>query len=112
MAFNISFFKTPKHRVFHYEPRYYDERKEHREMVKREALKEKALREGKELKEDEEYHPGQYISGTLREQLNQNRRHATSESVLRIIGMVSILIFFAFLIFFAKYFTLFLETLR
>ena len=31
----ISFFKVPNHRVFHYEPRYWDERKERREMVKR-----------------------------------------------------------------------------
>ena len=32
----ISFFKVPNHRVFHYEPRYWDERKERREMVKNE----------------------------------------------------------------------------
>ena len=31
----ISFFKVPNHRVFHYEPRYWDERKERREMVNR-----------------------------------------------------------------------------
>ena len=29
----ISFFKTPKHRVFNYTPVYYDERKEHREKA-------------------------------------------------------------------------------
>ena len=60
---NISFFKTPEHRVFHYEPRYWDERKEHREQVKNEALREKAMREGKEWK-DEAYKPGMYISGS------------------------------------------------
>ena len=48
----ISFFKVPNHRVFHYEPRYWDERKERREMVKNETLREKALREGKEWKDE------------------------------------------------------------
>ena len=68
---NISFFKTPSHRVFHYEPRYWDERKERREQVRQDAL-----------------------------------------SLTRIIGLVSVAIFFAFLIYFAKYFTVFLESMR
>ena len=76
---NISFFKTPSHRVFHYEPRYWDERKERREQVRQDALREKALREG---------------------------------NLTRIIGLVSVAIFFAFLIYFAKYFTVFLESMR
>ena len=69
----ISFFKVPNHRVFHYEPRYWDERKERREMVKNETLREKALREGKEWK-DESYRPGMYISGKFQEQARNNRR--------------------------------------
>ena len=101
---NISFFKTPSHRVFHYEPRYYDERKEHREAVRQEALREKAIREGKEWK-DESYQPGKYIKGRLQEQ-------ALNKNLTRIIGLVSVAIFFAFLIYFAKYFTVFLESMR
>ena len=38
---NISFFKTPSHRVFHYEPRYWDERKERREQVRQDALRDR-----------------------------------------------------------------------
>ena len=106
---NISFFKTPSHRVFHYEPRYYDERKEHREAVRQEALREKAIREGKEWK-DESYQPGKYIKGRLQEQVRNNRRGSLNKT--RIIGLVSVAIFFAFLIYFAKYFTVFLESMR
>ncbi len=108
---NISFFKTPSHRVFHYEPRYYDERKEHREQVRNEALREKALREGKEWKDDS-YKPGMYISGKLQEQARNNRRGAIGKNLTRIIGLVSVAIFFAFLIYFAKYFTIFMESMR
>lgn len=108
---NISFFKTPEHRVFHYEPRYWDERKERREHVKNEALKEKALREGKEWK-DEAYKPGMYISGRLQEQARNSRRGSLNKNLTRIIGLVSVAIFFAFLIYFAKYYTIFLESMR
>ena len=108
---NISFFKTPEHRVFHYEPRYWDESKERREHVENEALKEKALREGKEWK-DEAYKPGMYISGRLQEQARNSRRGSLNKNLTRIIGLVSVAIFFAFLIYFAKYYTVFLESMR
>ena len=102
---NISFFKTPSHRVFHYEPRYWDERKE------QEALREKALKEGKEWK-DESYQPGKYIKGRLQEQARNSRRGSLSKNLTRIIGLVSVAIFLAFLIYFAKYFTVFMESMR
>ena len=90
---NISFFKTPSHRVFHYEPRYYDERKEHREAVRQEALREKAIREGKEWK-DESYQPGKYIKGRLQEQARNSRKGSLNKNLTRIIGLVSVAIFF------------------
>jgi hypothetical protein len=108
---NISFFKTPSHRVFHYEPRYWDERKERREQVRQDALREKALREGKEWK-DESYQPGKYIKGRLQEQARNSRKGSLNKNLTRIIGLVSVAIFFAFLIYFAKYFTVFLESMR
>lgn len=108
---NISFFKTPQHRVFHYEPRYWDERRERREQVRNEALREKAIREGKEWK-CESYKPGSYISGRLQEQARNSRRGALNKNLTRIIGLVSVAIFFAFLIYFAKFYTVFLESLR
>ena len=33
MAFGFKFWHIPEHRVFHYEPRYYDERKERLEEM-------------------------------------------------------------------------------
>lgn len=107
----ISFFKTPKHRVFNYTPLYYDERKEHREKVKEEALREKAIREGKEWK-DENYKPGKYLSGTWQEAAQKNRKHALGGSVRKIIGLVTLAIFFVFLFFFAEYFQMFLNSLK
>ena len=108
---NISFFKVPRHRVFHYEPRYWDERKEHREQVRNEALREKALKEGREWK-DESYRPGQYISGRLQEQARNSRRGSLSKNQTRLIAMASVAIFLVFLIYFAKYFTVFMESMR
>ena len=107
----ISFFKVPNHRVFHYEPRYWDERKERREMVKNEALREKALREGREWK-DESYKPGMYLSGKFQEQARNNRRCTHSNNITRIIGIVSFATFLALLYFFAKYATIVLEGIR
>lgn len=111
MGINISFFKTPKHRVFHYEPRYYDERREHRERVRQEALREKALAEGKEWKEDE-YRPGQYISGKLQEEMHRNRKHSVSDNTMKLVGIISLLCLFVMLFFFGKYFLVLLESLR
>ena len=41
-----------------------------------------------------------------------NRRGAIGKNLTRIIGLVSVAIFFAFLIYFAKYFTIFMESMR
>lgn len=104
----ISFFKTPKHRVFNYTPVYYDERKEHREKVKQEALREKAIREGREWR-DPDYKPGKYISGAWQEEARKNRKHALGGNLRKYIGLISMIIFFIFLIYFAEYFQSFLE---
>lgn len=111
MGINISFFKTPKHKVFKYTPIYYDERKEHREMVKEEALREKAVKEGCEWK-DEGYYPGKYIKGKLQGEVKRQRKHALGESLIKIISIVSLLVFFILLIYFAKNFQIFLQAIR
>lgn len=79
-------------------------------MVRQEALREKALREGKEWKDDS-YKPGQYISGRLQEQMRHGRRNSLSKNMTKLIGMISVLIFLAFLFYFARYFKIFLESL-
>ncbi len=107
----FAFFKTPKHKVFNYQPLYFDERKERRENVKADALREKAKREGTEYK-DENYYPGKYIKGKIQESSERNRRHALGVKTIKIIGMLSIAIFFMFLIFFAQNYSVFLQSIR
>lgn len=111
MGLNISFFKTPKHRVFNYTPLYYDERAEHREEVIAEAEREKAEREGRPWK-DKHYYPGKNIRGKIRESSAKNRRHAMKDSTSRIIGVVALVIFFILLYYFAEYYTVFLNLIR
>lgn len=107
----FSLFKTPSHRVFHYEPRFYDERAERREEVAEEAQREKALREGKEWK-DERYIPGKHIRGKIRAAQENNRRHDMSKMTQRVISLITIVILFVVLVYFADYFRLFLESIR
>lgn len=111
MAFNISFFKLPKHKVFNYQPLYYDERKERRENVRADALREKARREGTEFR-DENYYPGKYISGKMQEELRCNRRNALAQNIVKIIGAISLVVFFIFLFYFADGFLMFLKSIR
>ncbi len=107
----FSFFKTPQHKVFNYQPLYYDERKERRENVRADALREKAQREGTEFK-DENYYPGKYIKGKIQENSERNRKHAVSQKTLKIIGMLSIAIFFLFLAYFAQSFVAFMQSVQ
>lgn len=111
MAISFSFFKVPKHRVFHYEPRYYDERKEHRDAVAREARRQKAVREGKEWKE-EGYVPGKNIPGSIQQAVENNRRHPMKPSTMRLVSYITLLIFFIFLFFFGQTFVEFLNLIR
>ncbi len=103
MAVNFSFFKIPEHRVFHYEPRYYDARKERREALVKDLQREKAKQAGMEL-EDELYVPGKLIRGKFREAAEQNRRQPFKPTTMRLISYISLAIFFIFLIFFGDMF--------
>ena len=52
MGIRLSFFKTPKHKVFNYIPIYYDERKERMQERLDAIEKEKAEKEGREWKNE------------------------------------------------------------
>ncbi len=91
MAFRLSFFKTPQHRVFRYNPVYWDPEKEAR---------------------DERLNPGpkpagQLVRGSFQKALLNSRRHAKGkvDTLRRIITFITL----AALIFAAFYFTKFLE---
>jgi hypothetical protein len=104
----ISFLPTPKHRVFHYEPRYWNE--------KEEKMKERYAKYGKEYNpntpwegkgsDDAEstesepknhlreggYVPGVLIRDAYRNGIDSNRRKTTNTKLRTIIIIVSLLL--------------------
>ena len=89
MAFGFKFWHIPEHRVFHYEPRYYDERKERLEEIYKkygktmpgEEIEAMARKEG--LIEEEQgrrYIPGMHIRGSFRETYESKRLSKEKEN--------------------------------
>lgn len=82
----ISFFKVPKHRVYDYQPRYYDPEKEEREQRRRELG----------LADDDEptggYSTGSLIRGgamrARHEQFNQKMQKQKRKSQLLLIALI------------------------
>lgn len=100
MALKLSFFKTPKHRVFNYQPLYYDERKERlQEQIA------KAKEEELGIKRD--YVPGRNIRMNFRKSLYVNRRRPRSPLIMRFVILVSLLGLMAGLYYVAKMMGLF-----
>ena len=85
MGLNFSFFRTPKHRVFNYQPLYYDERKE--------ALQERIARaKGEAESKNENYVPGRNIRHNFRKSLYESRKNASTPAVIRLIVLLSIVV--------------------
>ncbi len=83
MAFNLSFFKTPKHRVFNYQPLYYDERKE--------KLEERiAKARGEEQDRAANYVPGKNIRTNFRKAIYDKRKMPGTPLAMRIIILISL----------------------
>jgi len=116
MAFRISFFKTPKHRVFTYRPLYYDPEKE--ERAER-AAKLRAIREAEKRKkgilltptpsetdprtrEERLYYPGKSIRGSFQRALYENRRHAGDNRLVRMAVILSIAVLLIAVLYFAN----------
>lgn len=91
----ISFFKVPKHRVFNYQPLYYDPEKERREQRRKE------LGLGDEDEVSEGYSTGSLIRGggmrMRHEQFNQKMQAQKRKSQLILIGLIVGLGFLAYL---------------
>ncbi len=95
MGLNISWFKTSKHRVFHYEPLYYNEKKE---------------------KMDERYNrntytPGVNIRGKIRNSSVENKKHPMSSFTRKIVVFISLLIMFILAYYFSQYIVLLFSAL-
>jgi hypothetical protein len=113
MGLNLSFFKTPKHRVFNYQPLYYDERKEElQERVARAeeaAEKEKREKMGlpqKKKKDDPDYVPGRTIRHNFRRSVYSSRRRPGSPFLMRIIVLLSMIVLIVALFYVAQAFGL------
>lgn len=83
MAINFGFFRTPKHRVFNYQPLYYDERKE--------AMQERFERlHEQEQGKERDYKPGKAIRARFK------RHFTTIAGNLVRLRLVGLLFFFRF----------------
>ena len=94
MAFGFKFWHIPEHRVFHYEPRYYDERKERlEELYKKygktmpgEEIDAIAKQEGLTEETGKRYIPGMHIRGSFRKTYEEKRLSTEKDnSVLSIV---------------------------
>lgn len=98
MAFNLGFFNNPQHRVFHYEPLYYDARKEALDEKIRSAKEEQENDKGK----DREYKPGRNIRGKIQHNLYYNKKNSGSTLITRIVVIITLLGIAAVLWYFAE----------
>ena len=85
----FNFFGDQEHRVFHYTPRYYDEKAEERKRMFG--------------KVDGSYQPGDYIRGSFRD---GSRTRSHTNRVQQIIGIVGLLLVVAILFYILKFYTL------
>ena len=99
--FNFGFFGNQEHRVFNYKPRYYDPEEEERRRMfgDVDGSNEKAKAEGK-------YVPGSSIRGAWRDGNYQRSQGTRGGRTRTIIGLVTLLLIAAVLIFITKFYAL------
>ena len=96
----FNFFGDDEHRVFNYNPMYYDKEKEER-MRRFKAVDGSMDAE----KKDGEYVPGRYIHGAFRDGAYQSTRNRM-KSAHTVIGIVTLLLIAAVLYYILKFYTL------
>ena len=99
-GFNFGFFGSQEHRVFNYKPRYYDPEEEERKRLfgDVDGSNEKAKQDGK-------YVPGSSIRDAWRDG-NYKRMRSTQTRAQVIIGLVTMLLVAAVLIYITKFYAL------
>lgn len=107
MAFRFNLFSTPQHhRVFNYQPVFYDPEKERRkEKLKKVAAERelKEIEEGKIPEPDKDYVPGSLIYGSLRDGAYQKTK-SEGNALVRLAKYAMFVALAVLLYFFAKYF--------
>jgi len=85
MGFSFNFFRSTPHRVFHFDPRYFDPKKE--------AMDERYARldDAQKAKEDR-YIPGKYIRTNMRRNLYGNKKDSGKVLAVRVVILVSLFI--------------------
>lgn len=102
MAFRISFFRTPQHRVFNYRPRYWTPEKEaFEERIKQ--SREKVAAEKRN--EDKPYVPGGSIKGSFQNRHEVERRYPARQGIIRAIIIVSLIIIMVMALYFTQAFS-------
>jgi len=110
MAFRLSLFKTPKHRVFNYQPLFYDPKKEEldnrvakamAELEEEKRAKRIAAGEDPRTREERLYYPGRSIRGSYQKALLGNRRRAGDNPWMRLIVIASIIALLVAAVYFA-----------
>lgn len=96
----FNFFGDQEHRVFNYKPIYYDKEKD--ELKQKFGKVDGTM--DREMK-DENYVPGSYIKGSMRDGHYQKSRNTTNKAQ-NIIGLVGLILVFIVLIYIAKFYTL------
>ena len=99
-GFNFGFFGSQEHREFNYKPRYYDPEEEERKRLfgDVDGTNAKAKEEGK-------YVPGSSIRGAWRDG-NYKRTRTTQTRTQVIIGLITMLLIAAVLIYITKFYAL------
>lgn len=92
---NFSWFGDTEHRVFNYKPIYYDQEKE--ELKQKFGQVDGSAEKG-------EYVPGSYVHGAFRS--GNYARHKGGTRAQSIIGLVSLVLVVAILIFIAKFYSM------
>ena len=100
MAFQLSFFKTPKHRVFNYRPRYYDPQKERAEELRAmtgSAKNTEIISDTTRLR-----HLRSRMHQGFQQIAYHNRRHAGNHKVMRFIVLLSLAALLVVLFYFSS----------
>ena len=99
-VFNFGFFGEQEHRVFNYKPRYFDPEKEKRKAMFGEVdgTADKDRAEGK-------YVPGSSIRGAFRDG-NYKRTRGAGTRAQAIIGIITLLLIAAVLVYITKFYSL------
>ena len=101
MGFSFKFFGTQEVRKFNYKPRFYDPEVEERRKKYGDFTKPK--------EEEQEYVPGKYVKGSLRDGNYQRRQEVNRNQ--KNIGVVTMLLLFAVVYLIYKYFPILVDSL-